>query len=40
MTICEILHYDAEGRVVGGEYFYDALSQLSQLGLIEPPAVP
>ncbi|MEU1669805.1 ester cyclase [Streptomyces sparsogenes] len=40
MTICEILHYDADGRVVGGEYFYDALSQLAQLGLIEPPTAP
>ncbi|MDT3396959.1 ester cyclase [Streptomyces sp. B1866] len=40
MTVCEILRYDERGRVVGGEYFYDALSQLVQLGLVEPPSAP
>ena len=34
LPICELWHFDGGGRVVGGEIYYDQVSQLSQLGLL------
>lgn len=36
LPFCEILRFDAEGRVTGGEIFYDSATMLVQLGHIEP----
>lgn len=33
----ELLHYDADGKVVAGEMQYDQLTMLGQLGHVEPP---
>jgi hypothetical protein len=38
LLFCELLHYDADGRVSSGQMFYDQLTMLTQLGLAEPPA--
>ena len=35
LPICELWHFDADGRVVGGEIYYDQVSLLTQL---EPAA--
>ena len=32
------LRFDAEGRVIGGTAYYDQLSLMIQLGLMQPPA--
>ena len=32
LPICEMWHFDADGRVVGGEIYYDQVSLLKQLG--------
>jgi steroid delta-isomerase-like uncharacterized protein len=37
LPVCEILHYDAGGRIVSGEMFFDSLSLLVQLGHLEAP---
>ena len=37
MPFCEIFRYDADGRVVSGEMFYDTATMLVQLGVMEPP---
>jgi ketosteroid isomerase-like protein len=37
LPYCEVLRYDAEGHVVAGEMFYDAMTMMVQLGLAEPP---
>jgi steroid delta-isomerase-like uncharacterized protein len=34
LPLCEMWHFDALGRVVGGDLYYDQLSLLTQLGLI------
>ena len=31
-------HFDADGRVVGGEIYYDQVSLLTQLGLMPQPS--
>ncbi len=36
MPFCEILHVQ-DGRVTGGEIYYDQLTLLTQLGLVEAP---
>jgi steroid delta-isomerase-like uncharacterized protein len=36
--ICEILEFDDQGRIVGGDVYYDQLSILTQLGHVETPA--
>jgi len=36
--ICEILTYNADGDVTGGEIYYDSLTLLVQAGVMEPPA--
>jgi ketosteroid isomerase-like protein len=36
LPYCEVLRFDAEGRVVAGEIFYDTVTMMVQLGLMEP----
>ena len=38
LPICEMWHFDADGRVVGGEIYYDQVSLLTQLGLLLEPS--
>lgn len=35
--VCEIIHFEPEGRMVSGEVYYDQMSLLVQLGHAEPP---
>jgi len=35
MPFCEIFHFDALGKVIAGEMYYDQLSMLQQLGVAE-----
>ena len=37
LPFCEILRYDGDGRVVSGEIFYDNLTMMVQLGVLEAP---
>ncbi|WP_327353276.1 nuclear transport factor 2 family protein [Streptomyces sp. NBC_01304] len=39
VAFCEVMHYDEAGKVTGGELYYDALTQLIQLGLAQPPTM-
>jgi steroid delta-isomerase-like uncharacterized protein len=34
LPLCEMWHFDPDGRVVGGDLYYDQLSLLAQLGLM------
>jgi len=36
--VCEILQFDEQGRIVGGDVYYDQLGMLAQLGHVEVPA--
>jgi steroid delta-isomerase-like uncharacterized protein len=38
VDFCEIHEYDADGKVVRGEWYYDQLTMLTQLGHMQPPA--
>ena len=38
VPLCEMWHFDAGGRVVGGDLYYDQLSLLMQLGLMPQPS--
>ncbi len=38
LPICEMWHFDADGRVVGGEIYYDQVSLLAQLELLPEPS--
>jgi steroid delta-isomerase-like uncharacterized protein len=38
MPFCEVREYDTEGKTVRGEWYYDQLSMLVQLGHMQPPA--
>jgi steroid delta-isomerase-like uncharacterized protein len=38
LPICEMWHFDADGRVVGGEIYYDQVSLLTQLELLPVPS--
>ena len=38
LPICERWHFDAGGRVVGGEIYYDQISLLTQLDLLPEPS--
>jgi steroid delta-isomerase-like uncharacterized protein len=38
LPICEMWHFDADGRVTGGEIYYDQVSLLTQLELLPEPA--
>ena len=35
--LCELLTFDADGLVTGGDIYYDQLGLLAQLGHVEPP---
>jgi steroid delta-isomerase-like uncharacterized protein len=35
LPLCELWHFDAGGRVVGGDLYYDQVSLLTQLGLLQ-----
>ena len=37
LPLCEMWHFDADGRVVGGDLYYDQVSLLTQLGLMPQP---
>jgi steroid delta-isomerase-like uncharacterized protein len=38
LALCELWHFDASGRVVGGDLYYDQVSLLTQLGLMPQPS--
>jgi len=38
VPFCEILHYGSDGQVTSGEIYYDQVTMLTQLGVIEAPA--
>jgi steroid delta-isomerase-like uncharacterized protein len=38
LPICEMWHFDAAGRVVGGDIYYDQASLLTQLGHLPQPS--
>jgi steroid delta-isomerase-like uncharacterized protein len=38
LPLCELWHFDADGRVVGGDLYYDQVSLLTQLGLMPQPS--
>jgi ketosteroid isomerase-like protein len=37
LAFCEVVRIDG-GRIVSGEMFYDAMTMLRQLGVVEAPA--
>jgi hypothetical protein len=39
MPFCETLRYDPDGKIIGGEVYYDRLTMLVQLGHIEQSAM-
>jgi steroid delta-isomerase-like uncharacterized protein len=40
LPLCEMWHFDPDGRVVGGDLYYDQVSLLTQLGLMPQPSSP
>ena len=38
LPLCELWRFDADGRVVGGDLYYDQVSLLTQLGLMPQPS--
>ena len=38
LPFCEMWHFDSSGRVVGGDFYYDQVSLLTQLGLMPQPS--
>jgi steroid delta-isomerase-like uncharacterized protein len=38
LPLCELWHFDSNGRVVGGDLYYDQVSLLAQLGLMPQPS--
>ena len=38
LPLCELWHFDPNGRVVGGDLYYDQVSLLTQLGLLPQPS--
>jgi steroid delta-isomerase-like uncharacterized protein len=38
LELCEMWHFDSEGRVVGGDLYYDQVTLLTQLGLLPQPS--
>ena len=38
LPLCELWHFDAGGRVVGGDLHYDQVTLLMQLGLLPQPS--
>ena len=39
LPFCEICHFDKQGRIVSGGFYYDQYTLLTQLGHIQPLAV-
>jgi steroid delta-isomerase-like uncharacterized protein len=39
LPLCEMWHFDPDGRVVGGDLYYDQLTLLVQLGVMPQPSV-
>lgn len=37
LPFCEVLTYDGDGNVTGGEIYYDQLTMLTQLGHLQAP---
>ena len=37
VPFCDILRYDAEGHIIGGEAYYDTMTLMVQLGHMQPP---
>ena len=37
MPFCEVMTYDADGKIVRGELYYDQVTMLVQLGHMPPP---
>ena len=38
LPLCEMWHFDPDGRVVGGDLYYDQVSLLTQVGLMPQPS--
>jgi steroid delta-isomerase-like uncharacterized protein len=38
LPLCELWHFDDDGRVTGGDLYYDQVSLLTQLGLMPQPS--
>jgi steroid delta-isomerase-like uncharacterized protein len=38
LPLCELWHFDPDGRVVGGDLYYDQVSLLTQVGLLPQPS--
>jgi SnoaL-like domain len=38
LPLCEMWHFDTDGRVVGGDLYYDQVTLLLQLGLMPQPS--
>jgi steroid delta-isomerase-like uncharacterized protein len=38
LPLCEMWHFDSRGRVVGGDLYYDLVTLLTQLGLMQEPS--
>jgi ketosteroid isomerase-like protein len=37
IAMCEVLRFDASGRIASGDIYYDAMSMMVQLGHLRPP---
>lgn len=37
LGMCEVLRFDASGRIAGGDMYYDSMSMMIQLGHMRPP---
>lgn len=37
LGMCEVLHFDASGRIASGDIYYDTMSMMIQLGHMQPP---
>ena len=38
LSFCEVCHFDAQGKIVSGECYYDRFTLLMQLGHVQPPS--
>jgi len=38
LPLCEMWHFDADGKIVGGDLYYDQVTLLTQLDLMPQPA--
>jgi hypothetical protein len=37
LPFCEVMQYDQDGHITGGEIFYDTTTMMVQLGHMQPP---